>query len=946
MLKINQMISSRCIGVNESSATAATTSEKSSKKSNWDLTSSLTGTVKRRPSSLESCKSSTSVSPTTSNEYDDKIDFPHDSNILASSSSSHRRSRKNDKDFISSCKINSQKCNDNGKEISHKNYNDDDLLEEIACGSSSIRNEDEIENEKTNKKIDKRSSKLGKLAESAKKSFSSKLKLPNRVSLTLSPRRRATTSNSNSSSKHNKLSLSQLERQNNLFIRDGQQHPTTSSSESSDVDKQGELKKINKLKKDEHENGGENKKNNLISTANATKIDEKNNRQKIINMDNKTGGSGSKKSSSLIPSFLGKGNNNNNNTNGSSNHIKIPTTSSVSVNESIRKTPSTTNVVVEKLTKTGNKFKELYRDFPSSSSGSLSAASSPAKRQPPPYRPPPTPPLPTSSQSSVHDTSGENYEEIDVINDNNIVVVEQQETMLNIEAEGKMKDEDLLSKPEYSSNVFKNIPVRQRKGQVSHMENYCLFDPSVDFCNEKKLMKKKLIEARIPSEFELSRPIVDGMLQTVTVEDQIVYDISELDERQMLLAHHNYYEIDPDLLLEDEQQLEMENEIAFTVSQVNQIEIQQQQKMQQNQNQKRHAQQHVVAVVAARNEKGKIYSNTLSTSSDSTSSTSQTSTNSSSTTTSSDYPSMFNSVIETTHSSNVESTDDNDSNGYGKVKFDETINQAAVENNDVACGSVETTTSTANNESALDEVANNATLTTTTGATKKKSPQVNRIIPRPLSSSHRESTSKSSSSNTKTKSTKSRSSSSNPIKSSSSLPQLKKQSNSNMNFVIDNTSTIQLRKQQQHSRRGVGRPMSGNSDDRDSGFLSPVTPPESSVQHVHITPNVIIKGQNDKEKPKNNESTLLNQCDNVQQLIEVSSRFLLCIVVSLSPKHISCCVVQSKRLDIFSLPYDMMLQHATFITFLHPFKWKNIFLCVKINERENFLVFVNGIGSQ
>jgi hypothetical protein len=64
-----------------------------------------------------------------------------------------------------------------------------------------------------------------------------------------------------------------------------------------------------------------------------------------------------------------------------------------------------------------------------------------------------------------------------------------------------------------------------------------------------------------------------------------------------------------------------------------------------------------------------------------------------------------------------------------------------------------------------------------------------------------------------------------------------------------------------------------NSDDRDSGFLSPVTPPENhhtTSQHVHITPNVIIKGQNDQEKPKNNESTLLNQCDNVQQLIEVS----------------------------------------------------------------------------
>ncbi|GAB0099373.1 hypothetical protein DMENIID0001_152290 [Sergentomyia squamirostris] len=37
-----------------------------------------------------------------------------------------------------------------------------------------------------------------------------------------------------------------------------------------------------------------------------------------------------------------------------------------------------------------------------------------------------------------------------------------------------------------SRTIFKNLPVRPRKGTVKHMENYCLFDPNVDFINEKQ----------------------------------------------------------------------------------------------------------------------------------------------------------------------------------------------------------------------------------------------------------------------------------------------------------------------------------------------------------------------------------------------------------------------------------------------------------------------------
>jgi hypothetical protein len=122
-------------------------------QTDWDLTSSVTGTVKRRPVSLESCKSNPSPTKT------ENIDFPRRSNVN----------------------------------------------EEVAGGSTPKRS-------------------LGKLAESAKKSFSSKLKLPNRVSLTV-----------RKSSANNKLSLSQLEQQNNLFIRDGQQQQSEIVSVRADV---------------------------------------------------------------------------------------------------------------------------------------------------------------------------------------------------------------------------------------------------------------------------------------------------------------------------------------------------------------------------------------------------------------------------------------------------------------------------------------------------------------------------------------------------------------------------------------------------------------------------------------------------------------------------------------------------------------------------------------
>lgn len=781
-------------------------------QSNWDLTSSATGTVKRRPSSQESCKSN---SPTKSDAK--SIDFPEGKEVVVA------------KEVVSaSCKINKPlKLNENAS----------DLSQEIAGGSSSGNGETA---NGSWRKINKNRFFDLKL----KKSFTSKLKLPNRVSLTLSPRK---------TSPHNKLSLSQLERQNNLFIRDGQQ-----ANESL----LGDGEKINKHEPSEVKNNiilGSRKQNASPDIA-MEKAESNNPKQK---QESSEGGSkmemARNKKSSLIPAFLG-GNAK------ATNHIKIPTASG-----SIKKVSSTT--VVEKLTKTGNKFKELYRDFPSGGESSTNSSRSSLKRNPPPYRPPP--PANKQTQSNVErqkrirvsENDARNYEEIDVISEENVddkdkrvAVCDDNQSSSNhnddianarSEDNERRVEEDIecmMSKAEYSSNMFKNIPVRQKKGAVSHIENYCLFDPSVDFCNEKELMKKKLAQARMseinehrqhPSKsFQLNVSSEEN-IEDATFEDHTVYDISELDEREQILAHHNYYEIDPDLLLQEEE----ENAVPPMPSQ--------------------------------NDGSRKIYGNTLSTSSESTSA-SQTSSNSSSTATSSDYPSLFNSVIETTHSSALESTDENESNGYGTVKTlcGETINQVnvtAVANESVIIVSNTTVTCGVSNAS-------------TTGTTKKKSPQLNRII-RPSSSSSSRNVSQKQSNKQQTSSLvaknkaqskinlafSNKSVQSDALKSSHSLPQLKNRSRqtTDVDFMIENTICL---RRQPNSRSA--RPLSGNSDDRDSGFLSPVTPPDTQYAAAHITPNVIVK---EPEASTKTESTVLNQCDSVQQLIEVSNRNDRCV---------------------------------------------------------------------
>uniref|UniRef100_A0A182KDC0 Uncharacterized protein n=1 Tax=Anopheles christyi TaxID=43041 RepID=A0A182KDC0_9DIPT len=153
--------------------------------------------------------------------------------------------------------------------------------------------------------------------------------------------------------------------------------------------------------------------------------------------------------------------------------------------------------------------------------------------------------------------------------------------------------DDILARPEFSSSQFKNLPVRQKKGTVPHLENYCLFDPSVDFFNEKEHKMRA-----IPEAVELA--------DQVLYQDHLIYDaVVDRDS-------DNYFTIEPESL-----EIEVKNRLSLE---------------------------------KVEEKIDEIFNKTRTASSSSTSSTSGSSP---------DYPSMFNSVIETP-SSNLESTDESD----------------------------------------------------------------------------------------------------------------------------------------------------------------------------------------------------------------------------------------------------------------------------------------------
>lgn len=109
---------------------------------------------------------------------------------------------------------------------------------------------------------------------------------------------------------------------------------------------------------------------------------------------------------------------------------------------------------------------------------------------------------------------------------------------------------DILAKPKFSSNVFANIPVRPRKG-IPHLENYCLFDPSTDFMNEKEIRQRTTTneEPNLPN-FDVSvdneaHTIIDDdeLIEEIIYEDQLTYDVSS-DENDFVAYFPKIDEVD------------------------------------------------------------------------------------------------------------------------------------------------------------------------------------------------------------------------------------------------------------------------------------------------------------------------------------------------------------------------------------------------------------------
>jgi len=616
-----------------------------------------------------------------------------------------------------------------------------DTQPEITGGNCPIVDKGECADEKINTTPKKRFFDLKRTAESATSKISSIS--PSRFSLNnLTPKLRR-----KSATNHK---LSQLERQSNLFIRDGSESKTNN---------------LENLMSVAIENGtiDDNAKHQQTTTAEG-KIEICNNIKS--------------KKTSLIPSF----------------NFKIPSTSNTNA-------------------KQGN-LKNLCKNFSS-------------RNQPefPNYEE-----IDISHFNEVENNVNEvlSQEMQDQQNLRNLSPSRQREILDTAETDliealiADSEQHDIMSKTELIPNVqemLKNIPVRQRKGNISHMENYCLFDPAVDFYDDKELRRNNFATQSI-ADFHFPIGTFQNIpqqqkvqtLATKTKEESIVYDITEHDES---LSYHNYYEIDPDLLEQDE-----------------------------------------AAMPAIPIEPNRIDDNPKSVFIGK-----QTSRQSSSSSSSCDYPSIFNSVVETTPSSTIESTDENETINYDIPQSG--INQT--DENVITCNSV------------------------TTGTKKKSQPQLERIVHQQVALRNTNQW-QTMATRMNGKSTKINLqlfyNKADPLKSSHSLPQLEnigktttvpQIADDGCNYKVEinkRTAAIPMRKTIRKAR-----PLSS-----DSGFTTPSPPNEisssnqsqcaSSKSSNSANGNGQVDNYKAAEESNNNgrnESTVLNHCDNIQQLIEVSN---------------------------------------------------------------------------
>ncbi|EDS28135.1 conserved hypothetical protein [Culex quinquefasciatus] len=513
----------------------------------------------------------------------------------------------------------------------------------------------------------------------------------------------------------------------------------------------------------------------------------------------------------------------------------------------------------QSLSDTGVQFKELYRDFPQERRGDPSELDQPVL---PPYREPPPPPPPTHTKVEIIQDLGA-MESVNKNEDlaapvkesgrsvsklmgfgglgkllssstssltsgekkgNNYVTLPPSPKFSKMSSKGgaelppppptpppatapdvpdKPSPDDILTKPEFSSSRLQNLPVRQRKGAVPHLENYCLFDPSVDFFNEKEHKMRS-----IPETVELADPIL--------YQNPLIYDAVDRDS-------DNYFTIEPDVEVRNRLSLEKVEEKI-----------------------------------------DEIFNQTSRTSSSSSGS-------------SPDYPSMVNSVIETP-SSNLESTDESDY-GFRNRLIDQLKAVPKSISGDLEPGAAAIT---AGAESSYYGVVTKSAVTQferrihLPSASLPNSPLQQRksdesSSPPSKTDSSEPSTSLSPPSPAPQPSTSIPSSprvskiKSDPptranflslesLKSSVSLPHLQRLKNGS----LDGTPLFsRLRKQ---------RPLSNHSD-ADSGFLSPATPPDGpTIQNQILAAEQL---QQQQQVASSDTVVVLEQCDNIQELIQV-----------------------------------------------------------------------------
>lgn len=194
-------------------------------------------------------------------------------------------------------------------------------------------------------------------------------------------------------------------------------------------------------------------------------------------------------------------------------------------------------------------------------------------KTPPPYKEPPTPP-PLSQIPSLNGAA-----KITKLKQQNnapsgkVVFGKKERREMN-SAGGAIKNciSKLTGSPSKHSNKEKeeniqaklqNIPVRPRKtSTISKEDNYCLFDPSVDFINEKKQTKVDVHPPCLLIDVEDNSNTTTSPDTSEDIVEEIIYEDSQEIENK---DYHNYFIIDPeDMLSENDEEIKVEVDVEET----------------------------------------------------------------------------------------------------------------------------------------------------------------------------------------------------------------------------------------------------------------------------------------------------------------------------------------------------------------------------------------------